>query len=90
MESEIVLEMLFNNKSNHSYIFEKVLNLQNNKLSDWVEFYRHNSFIDVLVIFMFFLFYALVTQLKKIFNIESISKESSINNSTQNDNKLVH
>jgi ascorbate-specific PTS system EIIC-type component UlaA len=81
MDSEIVLEILFSNKSNQSFEFEKVLNFNNN-LSDWFEFYRHNSFLDVLILFLVFLFYILVTQLKKIFYIES--------DSTQNDNKLVH
>jgi hypothetical protein len=90
MDSEVVLEILFSNKSNKSFVFDKVLNLNSNNLSDWIEFYRHNSFIDVLIVFMLFLFYVVATQIKKKFHIETDSKEPSINNTQQNDNKLVY
>jgi ascorbate-specific PTS system EIIC-type component UlaA len=90
MDSEVVLEILFRNKSNKSFVFDKVLNLNSNNLSDWIEFYRHNSFIDVLIVFMLFLFYVVATQIKKKFHIETDSKEPSINNTQQNDNKLVY
>ena len=90
MDSEVVLEILFSNKSNKSFVFDKVLNLNGNNLSDWIEFYRHNSFIDVLIVFMLFLFYVVATQIKKKFHIETDLKEPSINNTQQNDNKLVY
>jgi len=38
MDSEVVLEILLNNKSNQTFVFEKVLNLNSNNLSDWVDF----------------------------------------------------
>jgi hypothetical protein len=90
MDSEVVLEILLNNKSNQTFVFEKVLNLNSNNLSDWVDFYRHNSFIDVLIVFMIFVFYVVATQIKKKFHIETDLKEPSINNTQQNDNKLVY
>jgi hypothetical protein len=88
MDQEILLEIVFNNKSNSLHTFEKVLNL-NNKITDWFDIHRINSFIEVLVIIFIFIFYIILTQIKTKLNTDIDSKGTSIHNLENND-KLVN
>lgn len=74
---------------NQTNFYEKLINWNAIQNYDWIEFYRKNTLIDVLIVLIILLFYIIFNYYRQFTKIDE-SKETSIKSFQQNNDKLDH
>ncbi len=72
---------------NQTNFYEKLINWNAIQNYDWIEFYRKNTLIDVLIVLIILLFYIIFNYYRQLTKIDE-SKETSIKSFQQNNDKL--